>query len=236
MKGNERMKKENINKRALTVILSTIMVLGTANIAWAGNVSGNEGSYPLTSTEITSGWKQDDAGWWYQNLDGSYTKSAWRRVGDQYYYFNENGYMLYNTTTPDGYQVGADGARLKNEQNYSYPPKWTWVQDDIGWRYQTDYKSGYYHKNGWMEIDDKLYYFNEDGYMLSNTVTPDGCTVDENGVWVKPKEEERKVEIPESKEYIGEVPYCEYVPGFGYIEIGPLGYPGHVFTGGLLID
>lgn len=91
------------------------------------NTSGSQSS-------VTEGWKQDGAGWWYQNADGSYPANAWRQVNGRWYYFEANGYMaankwingtyyvggdgamLTNTTTPDGYQVGADGAWIQGTQ------------------------------------------------------------------------------------------------------------------------
>lgn len=57
-----------------------------------------------------------------------------------------------------------------------------WNQDNIGWWYQSD--NGSYYNNGWQWINGKCYYFNQDGYMLSNTITPDGFTVDKDGEWV----------------------------------------------------
>ncbi len=65
-------------------------------------------------------WKQDAAGWWWQNEDGSYPAGVWEWIdGDEdgtaeCYYFNAAGYMLANTTTPDGYTVNADGAWVEN--------------------------------------------------------------------------------------------------------------------------
>lgn len=55
-------------------------------------------------------WQQDSTGWWYQNDDGSYPVNQWQEIDGKQYYFGADGYMLSNTTTPDGYQVGADGA------------------------------------------------------------------------------------------------------------------------------
>ena len=79
-------------------------------------------------------WKQDESGWWYRNGDGTYTVSNWQQIDGAWYFFNERGYMatgwvdwngkrnycdaadgkmLVNTTTPDGYTVGADGALVQ---------------------------------------------------------------------------------------------------------------------------
>ncbi|MCD8221966.1 MAG: hypothetical protein LUD07_07245 [Clostridiales bacterium] len=37
-------------------------------------------------------------------------KTGWFQQGGKWYYCNEDGEMLANTRTPDGYYVGADGA------------------------------------------------------------------------------------------------------------------------------
>jgi len=54
-------------------------------------------------------WKQDDGGWWVQRPDGSYLKNEWYSDNGKWYYMGADGYMLTNTTTPDGYQVNAEG-------------------------------------------------------------------------------------------------------------------------------
>jgi hypothetical protein len=73
----------------------------------------NDGSHSVIQNNSTLGWKQDNTGWWYQNEDGSYPKSAWQLIDRKYYYFNEVGYMLSNTTTPDGYQVDSNGVWIQ---------------------------------------------------------------------------------------------------------------------------
>ena len=63
-----------------------------------------------SDSSYISGWKQDNTGWWYQYSDGSYIKSTWFQDADgTWYYFSADGYMLANTTTPDGYYVNASG-------------------------------------------------------------------------------------------------------------------------------
>lgn len=72
-----------------------------------------------TSTAFAGEWKSDNTGWWYQNNDGSYPVNTWQWIdgnGDgisESYYFNENGYLLTNSTK-DGYTVNADGAWTVN--------------------------------------------------------------------------------------------------------------------------
>ncbi|RGY98415.1 hypothetical protein [Clostridium sp. AM58-1XD] len=58
-----------------------------------------------------------------------------------------------------------------------------WMQDENGWWYRdTD---GSYPVNTWREINGKQYYFGPDGYMLHDTVTPDGYTVGSDGAWTE---------------------------------------------------
>lgn len=70
----------------------------------------------MSFTAFAGEWQQDTAGWWYSEDDGSYPVNQWKEIDGKQYYFNENGYMLLDTTTPDGYKVGPDGA---------------WVQDGV---------------------------------------------------------------------------------------------------------
>ena len=69
----------------------------------------------LTTFPSFAEWKQEaDGRWWYQNVDGTWLANQWQEIGGKQYYFGADGYMLENTTTPDGYFVGADGAWIEN--------------------------------------------------------------------------------------------------------------------------
>lgn len=82
-------------------------------------------------TAFAGQWKQDNIGSWYQNDNGSYVQNTWLEDEGRWYHFNSSGYMqknewimdsgkwyymgadgvcLVNTTTPDNYLVGSDGA------------------------------------------------------------------------------------------------------------------------------
>lgn len=63
-----------------------------------------------TSTQSTGQWVQNAIGWWYDNGDGTYPSNTWKEINGKQYYFDGNGYMLHDTITPDGFQVGSDGA------------------------------------------------------------------------------------------------------------------------------
>ena len=63
-----------------------------------------------------AGWQQDEAGWWWQNEDGTWPARTWKWIDAdndgfaECYYFGADGYMLYSAVTPDGYYVNEDGA------------------------------------------------------------------------------------------------------------------------------
>lgn len=62
-------------------------------------------------------WTSPSADQWkYQNDDGSFA-TGWINDGGKSFYLDENGIMLANTITPDGYRVGADGAWDGKEEN-----------------------------------------------------------------------------------------------------------------------
>lgn len=94
----------------------------------SGSSAGPAGSSPAAGT-----WISDSVGRWYRNADQSYTVNNWQFIDNRWYFFDETGYMktgwipwnskwyycgadgamLANTTTPDGYYVGSDGAWIQ---------------------------------------------------------------------------------------------------------------------------
>lgn len=71
---------------------------------------------------FAAGWQKNNTGWWYgTNADNSaWYANGWQWVdgnGDgvaECYYFDGNGYIATNGTTPDGYQVNGDGQWMQN--------------------------------------------------------------------------------------------------------------------------
>lgn len=90
-----------MKKKSLTTILAGILAMSMSMTAFAG-------------------WQQNENGKWWQNDDGSQPANSWQWLDGnkdgvaECYYFNGDGYMLANTTTPDGYAVNADGAWVEN--------------------------------------------------------------------------------------------------------------------------
>ena len=88
-----------------------------ANGVWDGNPAtavaedGPNLGPGAVENASNAGWEQTDAGWRYRQSNGNYATNGWLQVPDgKWYYFGTDGLMFANTTTPDGYYVGADGA------------------------------------------------------------------------------------------------------------------------------
>ena len=156
----------------------------------------DENGVKLTDTITPDGY--------YVNINGEKTSymPGWFKDGDNWRYILKNGYYAQNgwlqdpaimeadTTTPDGYYVGADGAwdgnaSTKNtteEKNLGPGVDKGWEPVDTGWKFKQE--DGTYLTNSWrQDSNGKWYYLNEDGWMLKNANTPDGYHVDANGVW-----------------------------------------------------
>ena len=75
------------------------------------------------TTSYAGSWQKDGRGWWWQEDNGSYPANAWCWLdGNQdgvseCYYFDENGYKLANTVTPDGFSVNDQGQWVDENGN-----------------------------------------------------------------------------------------------------------------------
>ena len=119
--------------RGETVVIDGVSYTFDIDGYLSNNVSSSSANNNVANNNTTNGsskiasWQSNSTGWWYQNADGSYPANEWQQIDGSWYYFNESGYMvasiwignyylgengamLTNTTTPDGYVVGSDGA------------------------------------------------------------------------------------------------------------------------------
>lgn len=164
-------------------------------------------SYYLTETgewlpnAVEKKWFYQDDKWWYQNADGSYPTNTWKFINDNWYHFAidgwmETGWILDGTTW---YYLNYDGSMATGWVNDSG----TWYYMDqsgamkTGWveiiekdEDNKEYSTWYYMetsgamKTGWLNDNGTWYYLNDSGVMVTDTVI-DGCTIDENGIWVQ---------------------------------------------------
>lgn len=69
----------------------------------------------LYTVPTYAGWEQYEEGWKYRDKETKeYVVDGWKWIYDEatdtdYCYYFENGYLLTNTTTPDGYKVDSKG-------------------------------------------------------------------------------------------------------------------------------
>jgi len=102
------MEEEKFNmktRKMMTAAMAAIMTMTVSVTAFAGWQTGFDG---------------EKARWWYDNNDGTWMENGWHWIDDdqdgvaECYYFDENGYILTDTTTPDGYTVYTSGAWIEN--------------------------------------------------------------------------------------------------------------------------
>ena len=81
-----------------------------------------------------------------------------------------------------------------------------WKKEANGrWWYQND--DGSYMTNGWQNIGGAEYYFDAEGYMLSDTVTPDGCRVGPDGVWIREGGGSGEPVVPQASHSVSNITY-----------------------------
>jgi|GEM_PF-1437847 hypothetical protein len=116
-----------MNKRFISIFTAAFIFLTSFSayaLEWHQDAMGWK-LLDKKKNKITSQWYYQDGNQYYFNSDG-YMSVGWTQIGDNWYYFSEKGVlaintwvddtyvdysgkMLTNTTTPDGYYVGADG-------------------------------------------------------------------------------------------------------------------------------
>ena len=139
-----------------------------------GSVSGPVGVYYAdgrsASAAQTGTWEQDGTGWKYRLPNGSYPVSAWYQCDWNgkllWYHFNAGGYL------DSGWYTDTDGNIY-----YLHPEH----DGNFGHMY-----------TGWNTIEGKTYFFSVQsgdglpaGALFRNGSTPDGHTVDANGVLIQ---------------------------------------------------
>ena len=143
--------------------------------------SGEGISYTNEDGSWKIGWFQDENGSWYYFGEDGYAKTEWYEDNGNYYYFRVgSGKMIADRTiTLEGkiYWFDENGVCTRLPKDYS-----GWMKDDISRYYRL--ADGSYLDNGWNNIDNDWYYFNEQGYVQTGMLELDGVLyyLKENGV------------------------------------------------------
>ena len=117
---------------------------------WVGDYYVNaDGAWVPGKEKPVDKWINTSGRWWYRHADGSYTKSNWEQIGNQWYYFDKDGWMVtgWLKLSDTWYYMNTSGARVSN--------CWTWVGNSCY----------YFDKDGKMAADTWVgdYYVNTDG-------------------------------------------------------------------------
>lgn len=132
---------------------------------------------PSVTVTKKDGWNKSGKTWYYYE-DGVKEK-GWLKLKNTWYYLDPKTGAMYD----DGL------AEIDGGTYYFY--SWGgmansfWYLDEETGDWYFFRGNGAMAKNAWIEWKGEYYYVGRDGAMLTNTVTPDGYTVDRNGVWVK---------------------------------------------------
>lgn len=141
----------------------------------SGNSRKSGGS---TSVSRHSEWQKDEKGWRLHKSGSSYARSEWQQVEGRWYFFDDNSYMMSGWLNYQGvwYWLNPGSGEMAAGN---------WIYENNEWYYlNTDGTM----KTGWLEYKGDWYYLqvdNNNGHMFSNSITPDGYTVDLSGKWVK---------------------------------------------------
>ncbi|MBS6644108.1 MAG: hypothetical protein KH366_11075 [Clostridiaceae bacterium] len=108
----------------------------------------------ICSFTALAGWEQlDDGAWKYYSDEGSMVTNEWKKSVDYWFYLNSDGDITKNS-----------------------------LVEDSGNTYYVN-SDGAMLANQWINYNGNDYYAGPDGAFLKSTTTPDGYTVDSNGVW-----------------------------------------------------
>ncbi len=131
------------------------------------------------NTDTGNQWVQINSHWKYQLPGGGYAVNCWEYINGQWYHFDGDGYMRtgWYFENQDGfwYYLKPDGAMATG-----------WLQVEGKWYYFNTLSTaatGWGLKDGVWEFQAQENPGRPSGAMYRSGVTPDGYTVDEQGVW-----------------------------------------------------
>jgi len=168
-------KKES--KQIMKKNIKTLAVLSTAAVMAAVTpnlVVSFPTLVPQALAATKAGWTGQGEEMRYMDSDGYYLTDTWKKLDNEWYYLDEDGYVTRSAMV-DEYYVDENGKRVSNQ--------WVGIPNEDDWDDEMPETFWYYYgSNGkaivskWQNIDGKNYYFNEEGHMQTGKLELDGYT------------------------------------------------------------
>ncbi|ORO87174.1 hypothetical protein B7703_06255 [Streptococcus mitis] len=148
--------------------------------------------YSFNNSNVQTGWVKRGDSWYYLDSSGA-IQTGWVKSSGLWYYLDSLGAMQTGWVKSSGlwYYLDSSGAMqtgwVKSSglwyylDNNSGVMKRGWLQDNGTWYYLN--QSGIM-QTSWFEVNGKWYYADNSGAILTNTTTPDGYRVNDNGEWI----------------------------------------------------
>lgn len=125
-----RLKKTLIVGLLLSLLSSFVSFAGEGMLSTGSNSKNQIWVYNTGQEDeqgnrifLKSQWKQVWDYWYYFGEDGRSKQNTWAEIDGKWYYFDQWSIMLHDTTTPDGYNVGPDGAWIPDATESQATPK-----------------------------------------------------------------------------------------------------------------
>ena len=145
---------------------------------YGGQWYGSDGN---TDYEYKGYWMQNSTGWWFTDDSGWYPANEWVKIDKKWYFFDSNGYIV----SKGWRQIGGDyyyfkdscdmaesewigGYWLSGNGKWTYAATGSWKQNTSNKTWWFEDTSGWYPKSEVVQIDNVRYFFNPDGYWLTN--------------------------------------------------------------------
>ena len=127
-----------------------------------------------STSAIADSWQQSSGRWWYSRNNGSFACKEWLRDGNNWYYFDESGWMVTGWRhIGNWYYFNTSGAMVTGWQYiggnwYFFNASGAMV---TGWQY-IEGKWYFFNNAGamvkdWQQIDGSWYYFDNSGAMMT---------------------------------------------------------------------
>lgn len=118
---------------------------------------------------------EDEGKWWYRYKDGTYPKDGWKTINGKDYYFDSEGWLRTNQWIKSA-SYDKNGKMYYVGESGEWDGKvYKWEKDSKGW-YIVQIDGSWYPKSEWCFVDNKWYYFDAKGYMVTGTKTINGKT------------------------------------------------------------